>query len=123
MLVSIAYDAVAPRYARHRAALDFIIDALERLHRQSPGGPVLEVGCGTGAYITAIAESGSLQGYGMDPCRQMLERAPVRDRISYLQGCAACLPFTDRSLGMIFSVNVVHHLEDIGRYFGFLHTR
>jgi len=117
MPVSVVYDAIAPRYACHRGALDFAVDVLRRLHGQSPGGPVLEVGCGTGDYVTAIAKTGSCKGFGMDPSRQMLERAPIYERISYLQGRAASLPFADQSIDMIFSVNVVHHLEDIEHYF------
>ena len=115
--MSIVYDAIAPRYACHRGAMDFVVDALGRLHGQSPGGPMLEVGCGTGAYVTAIAQTGSCPGFGMDPSRQMLERAPINDRISYLQGRAASLPFADQSIDMIFSVNVVHHLNNVGHYF------
>ncbi len=96
--VSIAYDTIAPCYARHRGARDFVVDVLQRLHRESSGGPVLEVGCGTGAYVTALAEISTCMVYGMDLSRQMLQRAPARDRFAYLQGRVESLPFTDRSL-------------------------
>jgi len=47
----------------------------------------------------------------------MLVRAPEHDAIVYLQGLAANLPFMDQAFGMIFSVNVVHHMDNIDDYF------
>jgi len=115
--VRFAYDAIAPSYARHRRARKFVVEILDRLHGKSPGGAVLEVGCGTGAYAAALAESGSRTIYAMDLSRRMLAQAPEHDPIVYLQGSAANLPFADQALDMIFSVNVVHHLDDIDDYF------
>ncbi len=115
--VRFAYDAIAPSYARHRSARKFVVEILHRLHGKSPGGAVLEVGCGTGAYAAALAETGSRTIYAMDLSRRMLAQAPEHDPIVYLQGLATNLPFADQALGMIFSVNVVHHLDDIDDYF------
>jgi SAM-dependent methyltransferase len=111
---SIAYDAVAPVYARHRGAMPFVVEILKRL---STDGPVLEVGCGTGAYITAMMEATPSTGVGLDPSPGMLERAPESEHIHYVQGCATSLPLADQSVGTIFSVNVAHHLTNISRYF------
>lgn len=109
----ITYDAMAASYSRHRGALEFVVDALVRLHAQSPGRPFLEVGCGAGAYATAVAVSTSCPGFGIDPSHRMLAKAPVHGRTAYVQGHAGGLPFADQSLGMVFSVNVVHHIADI----------
>jgi ubiquinone/menaquinone biosynthesis C-methylase UbiE len=117
MKSSVVYDAIAPSYARHRGALRFIVEILKRLCTQSPGPVLLEVGCGTGAYLTAMVKAGACNGIGMDPSRRMLERVPAHGPIACLQGHAECLPFTDRSVDMIYSVNVVHHIEDIVPYF------
>lgn len=114
MAQSIAYDAVAPAYARHRSAMPFAVEILERL---TSDGPLLEVGCGTGAYITAMTQATASIGFGVDPSLGMLERAPRSGRARFAQGRATDLPIADRSVGMIFSVNVAHHLRDIGRYF------
>lgn len=109
-----SYDTIASRYARHRARQPFVVEILSRLRARSPRAPVLEMGCGTGAYASAIAGAGAV--YAMDPSRQMLRHAPARGA-TYLQGRASRLPFADQSLAMVFSVNVIHHLKDIGAYF------
>ncbi len=57
--VCAVYDAIAPSYARHRGARKFVVEILHRLHSKSPGGSVLEVGCGAGAYASALAQTGS----------------------------------------------------------------
>ena len=115
--MTIAYDTLAPGYARHREGYGYVIAMLERLFERSPGESVLEVGCGTGVYSAAMAESGASTVYGMDLSRQMLRQAPAHKRIVYLQGAATNLPFADQALGMIFSINVVHHIQNIGDYF------
>lgn len=114
---SIGYDAIASRYARHRGSHSFIVEILDRLHGKSPGGAMLEIGCGTGAYASALARVSASPVYAMDLSRQMLYRAPARDALVYLQGHASSLPFADRTLDMIFSVNVIHQLESVGHYF------
>ena len=115
--MTIAYDTIATSYARHRDGYAFVVTILARLLGKPPGGSVLEVGCGTGVYATAMAEAGADTVYGMDLSRQMLRQAPGCDRVAYLQGRATDLPFADRSLAMIFSVNVVHHIQNIDHYF------
>ena len=115
--MAVGYDSIASAYARHRDTRDFVVDALKRLCVQLQGRRLLEIGCGTGAYITAIAQTTRCTGFGLDPSPRMLQRAPAHEGIAYLQGRAARIPFADGSLDMIFSVNVVHHLEDVGEYF------
>jgi ubiquinone/menaquinone biosynthesis C-methylase UbiE len=114
---NIVYDDIAPAYARHRQAQAFVVETLRRLHALSPGGLILELGCGTGAYITALAQSGSCTHFAMDPSRRMLAQAPRGARVAFVQGHADCLPFSDRCVDMIFSVNVIHHIEDVGPCF------
>ena len=57
--MSIAYDTIAPRYARHRDGHAFVIAILDRLLAKFPGGSVLEVGSGTGVYATGRADAGA----------------------------------------------------------------
>jgi len=115
--MTIAYDTLAPDYARHRDGYDYVLAVLEALLHRSPGQTVLEVGCGTGVYSVAMAETGADVVYGLDLSRQMLRRAPARGGVVRLQGAATALPFVDHALDMIFSINVVHHIENIGDYF------
>lgn len=108
---------MAPEYARHRCALDFVVDVLARLRAPSPRRPFLEVGCGTGAYTMAMAARTACPGFGMDAARGMLKSAPAHGPVAYVQGLAARLPFADQCLGMIFSVNVIHHMAKVEDYF------
>lgn len=112
-----SYDAIAPEYARHRAGQPFVIERLRRLHTRSGGDAVLEVGCGTGDYAAAIAQTGSCTVYALDLSGQMLRHAPALDSLLRVQGHAGSLPFADGALDMVFSVNVIHHLDTVVRYF------
>lgn len=116
MTRSIAYDAAARAYARHRIAQDYAVEVLTRIRERAPDAPLLEVGCGTGEYVEALAAGGTACALGMDPSRGMLERARARRRVACIQGEAARLPFADGSLGMIFSINVIHHVADARAY-------
>jgi ubiquinone/menaquinone biosynthesis C-methylase UbiE len=114
---NIAYDTVASRYARHRGCQDFVVEILNRLREKSPGGAILEIGCGTGVYAGALARAKASTVYAMDPSLQMLRRARAHHAVTCLQGRAASLPFADRTFGMVFSVNVIHHLKSVTDYF------
>ncbi len=74
--MTIAYAPLAPDYARHREGYGYVIVMLERLFERSPGESVLEVGCGTGVYTAAMAESGASMIYGMDLSRRILSAVP-----------------------------------------------
>jgi len=113
----IAYDAAASRYARHRGGHAFVAETLESLHAITPGGAVLEIGCGTGVYASTLARVCGSTIFAMDPSQQMLRRAPADNTVVYLQGRASRLPFADATIEMVFSVNVIHHLKSVGDYF------
>lgn len=81
------YDQVIPY--RNRPDVDFFVEAAKQ-----SGGPVLEVGCGTGRILLPTARSGipvtglDLSEYMLDVCRQELEKEPrkVQDRVSLIHG-------------------------------------
>ena len=112
----VAYDEVAHKYARHRVAQSYAIEALAQIRARAPRAALLEVGCGTGEYVEALRADSASPAFGMDASRGMLEQAPTHGGVAYLQGNAARLPFADRSLGMIFSINVIHHVTDVRAY-------
>jgi len=111
-----SYDTTAGDYARHRVAQHYAIETLAQTLARAPRAPLLEVGCGTGEYVEALAARHPSPSLGMDPSRGMLEQARARHRVTFVQSQAACLPFADQSLGMIFSINVIHHVADVGAY-------
>jgi ubiquinone/menaquinone biosynthesis C-methylase UbiE len=80
------YDYVAPY--RARPGIDFYVEAAK-----SAGGPVLEVGCGTGRVLLPTARAGvEIVGLDLSPdmlgmCRQRLENEPeaVQSRVQLVQ--------------------------------------
>jgi len=111
------YDSRAPDYARHRAALPFVVENLLRLRGQSPGGALLEVGCGTGDYAATMARSGTCTVVALDPSLNMLRHAAPSGAAVRVQGSAESLPFADATLDLVYSVNVVHHMQSVTPYF------
>lgn len=127
------YDHIVPY--RDRQDVDFFIEtALES------GGPVLEVGCGTGRVLIPTARAGvEITGLELSPamlsiCREKLEREPaeVRARVTLVEGdmrsfdigrefALATAPFrsfqhvieTDDQVACLRSIHA--HLADGGR--------
>src|SRR5215471_14342450 len=81
------YDYVVPYRARQD--IDFFVDAARKF-----GGPVLEVGCGTGRVLLPTARAGidivglDLSSGMLDICRKRLLEEPetIRSRVRLVQG-------------------------------------
>ncbi len=121
------YDHVADAYARHRRVHPGVLAALERaatdrLHAQSAArtqsaARVLEVGCGTGNYVIALHRHLGCPSWGIDPSAKMLARARAREPgIAWQVGWAEGLPYPDACFDLVFSVDVIHHVEDRAAY-------
>ena len=113
------YDAVAEaydqRYRRQeyrgieRAVLDFTAAAAV--------GSVLEVGCGTGHWLSLLTPR-IAQVIGLDRSREMLKQARTAvPRTPLIQGDAACLPLRAASVDRIICVNALHHFSDPALFF------
>jgi SAM-dependent methyltransferase len=73
------------------------------------GGPVLELGCGTGRISISVARTGA-RYVGIDRSAHMLRRARTRLRRAKLtssahlvRGDIRCLPFAPRSFGLVLA--------------------
>lgn len=77
-----------------------------------PGRRVLDVGCGTGALASALAERGA-RVWGVDASQQMLEvaRAAVGKRVGLKLGRAEELPFKDAWFERVVLRLVVHLVD------------
>ena len=99
-LVAQLYDQVIPY--RERPDVGFFVDAAVE-----SGGPVLEVGCGTGRVLLPTAQTGisitglDLSDHMLDVCRTALKEKPqeVQDRVTLVQG-----DMRDFDLGKKFSL-------------------
>jgi ubiquinone/menaquinone biosynthesis C-methylase UbiE len=107
------YDRSSAEYAAHRQIHPGVFQELRRTGRLDANVRVLEVGCGTGNYITALVARQGFSAFGLDPSAGMLSRAWARSQaITWVQGSAERLCFANASFDLIFSVDVIHHVKD-----------
>ena len=87
------YDAVYERLRAGRGDIEFYLDLARRA-----GGPVLELGCGTGRVLLPIASEG-IPCTGLDVSPRMLEALRRKDAPPTLR--LACAPMQDFDLGEV----------------------
>jgi SAM-dependent methyltransferase len=119
------YDDYAPTYAWSRSAVPWIVSPLSRIVDLLPAdAAVLEIGCGTGNYIRALAASRPELGYfGFDLSEAMLQEARgFGSTVAFIRGDAAKeFPVPNDSVGLAFAVDIVHHIDDLARFFAEAH--
>ena len=116
------YDELAGRYAAHRVVIPDVLEALVEEGGIDGGSSVLEVGCGTGNYIKAIRSRVGCRAWGIDPSMEMLARAREDPRsVDFRYGRGESIGFEDGSYDLVFSVDVIHHVEDRGAYLAEAH--
>jgi SAM-dependent methyltransferase len=105
------YSGLADQYAAHRrthpAVLARLTAALDSASR------VLELGCGTGNYATAIHGIVGCDCVGVDPSPQMLAKLQERSSsVRAIEGRAELLELPAGEFDLVYSVDVVHHVRD-----------
>ncbi len=112
------YDELAQEYGQHRRVHPEVLKTLLTTSQVHHKSKILEVGCGTGNYITAVFEATGATSWGIDPSLEMLTEAQQQSpKITFEQGHAESLQFEDNFFDLVFSVDVIHHLEQIPPYF------
>jgi len=107
------YDLSADEYAAHRHIHEGVLRELGDGGTLGPGSTVLEVGCGTGSYISMLASRFGCLAYGLDPSAGMLAHALARpEPVAWVQGRAEEMCFSARSFDLVFSVDVIHHVGE-----------
>jgi ubiquinone/menaquinone biosynthesis C-methylase UbiE len=80
---------------------------------------VIEIGCGTGNYVRALAHRHRCAAHGLDPSTGMLTRAHAHaDTVGWVQGRAEQICFAGGKFDLVFSVDVIHHVLDKALYYG-----
>jgi SAM-dependent methyltransferase len=111
--MSVNYDDIAPSYDQryHVNPLPGVATNLAALAQPYRPGRILEVGCGTGRWLTEL-ESESPQVIGLDRSPGMLQHAQERrEHLKLINGDAARLPFPGGSFRFVFCVNALHHFD------------
>jgi ubiquinone/menaquinone biosynthesis C-methylase UbiE len=113
---SIEYDHAADKYAAHRQLHEGVFRELCTRSMLALGARVLEVGCGTGNYIAALAQTSGCTAYGVDPSIEMLSRVGS-DEVHCLLGRAEELGFAADTFHLVYTVDVIHHVDDKAAFY------
>jgi SAM-dependent methyltransferase len=115
------YSNIAGTYAARRWALPWKVHALvDAACRLESGSNIVDVGCGTGDYLLALFQRRPMHNYsGCDLSPKMLAQARARCPQAKLEMANADqqLPGGDDTADLVYSVDVLHHLQNYGRYF------
>ena len=113
MAARVNYDEIAGTFdARYTAGLyDGVRAALVDLVTAKRPTCALEVGCGTGHWLSALRESVEYL-CGIDWSPEMLRHAAANcPGAGLLRAAAQALPLRDASVDLVFCVNAIHHFE------------
>jgi ubiquinone/menaquinone biosynthesis C-methylase UbiE len=112
------YDSVAEDYARFRHSDPNAVERLVQGSGISSESVILEIGCGTGNYISAVQARMGCACFGIDPSRKMISQAKKRKNgVTFSVGSAENLKFAAAFFDFVFSVDVIHHVGDRVQYF------
>jgi ubiquinone/menaquinone biosynthesis C-methylase UbiE len=111
---SVNYDIIATVYDRRYEENDYsgVERALLSFIGEDQSTQILEVGCGTGHWLTVLDS----QGYhvaGLDASRSMVSLAKSQvPHLVLVHGHAEALPLKTASSDRIFCINALHHFSD-----------
>jgi SAM-dependent methyltransferase len=112
------YDDLAAAHALHRRTHPGVVADLLQTAAPTAVSRVLEVGCGSANYLTAIQRASGCDAWGIDPSAEMLARAREKAAPLHLeQGRAESLPLPNDAFDLVFTVDVIHHIGDRVAYF------
>jgi ubiquinone/menaquinone biosynthesis C-methylase UbiE len=113
-----AETATAARYdsARHLPAETKAL-WLNALRSEIPSirpAKILDLGCGTGRFTSALAQTFNCSAAGIEPSEAMLDiaRSHGAANIEWKPGNAERIPIADETVGLVFMSQVFHHFTD-----------
>ena len=86
------------------AVLALWLDVISRWVPKGTVSEILDIGCGTGRYSTALAAHFNARVIAVDPSEKMLAEARKKatERVRYERASAESLPLPDASIDMVF---------------------
>jgi SAM-dependent methyltransferase len=113
----INYDKIADGYAQHRRASALVVNELAEQCGLTSGSRILEIGCGTGNHVRALVDATGCEGWGLEPSAGMIQHASSNSKLRLVRGSSQFLPFGESRFDLVFSINVLHYIEDTELYF------
>ena len=113
MKKTVDYNLISTEYNKRYSvnSMQGIRSALVQLRNTYNPKTVLEVGCGTGRWLTEF-DFGKTKIIGMDYSKGMLREASNFENVSLIRGDADNLPLKNNLFEMIYSVNAIHHFKN-----------
>jgi ubiquinone/menaquinone biosynthesis C-methylase UbiE len=121
MTTRVDYDSIAGEYSSRYSLNDYSGVSAALLGFCAAGlAPdrrlALEVGCGTGHWLQAVAECGG-RPVGIDVSSKMLAIAQAAAAPLLARAQAEALPFRSQCVDRIFCINALHHFTDPFAFF------
>jgi SAM-dependent methyltransferase len=95
---------------------EFLLEKVKALPNLSIDTPILDIGCGSGAWLDRLARSGFRTLYGLDRDTSQVGTVHATCTEADLD-IATDLGLSDRKFGLITAIELVEHLENPGRLF------
>ena len=100
------YDGVIPAHIRDH----YLRKRVKTIGPLLNGGVGLDVGCGTGLLMAALAPYGTVRG--VDASAGMIEVLRAENRGEAVQAPSDHLPFADDEFDAVFCIAMLHHVAD-----------
>lgn len=81
-----------------------------------PGGPIVDVGCGTGIWSRALADAFGVRVVGVEPSEGMrlhAERTHSHPSVEYVAGTADSIPLPDEGATAVWASTTIHQWPDL----------
>jgi len=110
---AVRYDQIGMGYNTTRAADPYLTSRLYDLLQAQPGKLYLDIGCGTGNYLTSLSRLG-LSFIGIDPSEVMLQQARSKGTdATFICAKAESIPLPDAHLDGAIAMVTLHHWDDL----------
>lgn len=115
------YDKIGTGYNLTRKADTYLVEELLYHLKPTKNGNYLDIGCGTGNYTNEFQKKG-YQFIGIDPSKQMLEIAKLRNnKIEWKLGSAENIDLPSNFIDGIIGCLTIHHWTNLNLGFSELY--
>lgn len=87
-----------------------ILEQIGRFYHDQTGLDLLDIGCGTGIFMSSLKQYGHVIGLDLSP--DALSFCKQRDSLCLVRGNGFSLPFTEKSFDFVTANDLLEHLDD-----------